>query len=350
MKEKNEEEKTEKKSKVFKILIIVLLIILAILIIAGIIGISYVYSKLFKINYIELNEEDIEINEGVKELTGYRNIALFGIDTRNNEYNNTRSDTIIIASINQETSEVKLVSVYRDTYLSIDGHGLDKATHAYAYGGPKLAINTLNKNLDLDIKEFVTVNFNAVIDIVNEIGGIEITVEKDEVQHLNKYVQDMHDEMGTPNTKIKSAGKQTLNGVQALAYSRIRYTEGGDYKRSERTRTLLTTVFNKVKRLNIGELNKLADIVLPKIYTNMNTGDILGLVPQVTKFSIGESAGWPEETKGATIGGVWYGVPVTLESSVTKLHKEVFKEEDYEPSSTLKEISNKIITKSGYKN
>ena len=137
-----------KTGKVIKIITIILLIILAILLIVGGVGLYYLNSKLSKINYVDIDEGKIEVNEGV-EPTGYRNIAIFGVDSRADTYDDTRSDCIIIASINQETGDVKLISVYRDTYVDIEGHGLDKITHAYAYGGAELAINTLNKNLEM---------------------------------------------------------------------------------------------------------------------------------------------------------------------------------------------------------
>ena len=165
-KEYNGKTLRSKKRTVLRVFLIIILIIL-IFLLACFSGIAwYLHNKLSKVNYVEL--KNIEMNEGVVEqLKGYRNIAIFGVDSRSGQLDRSRSDVIMIASLNQDTNQVRLVSVYRDSYLYIDGHGYDKVTHAYAYGGPELAINTLNKNLDLNIKEFVTVNFNAVIDIVD---------------------------------------------------------------------------------------------------------------------------------------------------------------------------------------
>ena len=168
-------ENKRNSNKGVRVLLKILLVLLIIAVIMFSVAFWYIYNKLSKIQHYEL--KNVEINEGVAEqLKGYRNIAVFGVDSRSNSYENTRSDIIMILSLNQDTNQVRIASVYRDTYLYIDGHGYDKVTHAYAFGGPELAVNTLNKNLDLNITEFVTVNFNAVIDIVDSIDGIEIDV------------------------------------------------------------------------------------------------------------------------------------------------------------------------------
>lgn len=340
-----------KAGKVVKILIIMLVIILALLLIAGGIAAYYIKSKLSKINYVDINEENIVINEGVDlQEKGYRNIALFGVDSRSDTYNNTRSDCIIIASINQETGDIKLFSVYRDTYLNIEGHGLDKVTHAYAYGGAELALSTLNKNLDLDITEFVTVNFGAVVEIIDAIGGVSIEITSDELQYINNYIANIDSLEGTTTERITSTGVQTLNGVQALAYSRIRYTSGGDYKRTERMRDVMISALDRIKQLSVSELNNIVDLILPQIETNIKENEIISLIPQVAKYNVATSIGWPYEVKGKTISGVWYGIPVTLESAVEQLHKEIFEEKDYQASETVEEISNSIINKTGYKN
>lgn len=317
--------------KGIKIAVIVLIIV--ILLFFGIIA-FYVMNKLNKLNYIKVSKEEIEITEGVEEnLKGYRNIALFGIDTREDTYEGSRSDCIIIASINEETKNIKLVSVYRDTYLEISGHGLDKVNHAYAYGGPALSMSTLNTNLDLDITEFVTVNFTSTKDIIDEIGGVEITVTNAEATQI---------------PGISTGGKYLLNGEQALAYGRIRKLDS-DYVRTERMRTVVTAVFQKAKTMSVAELNNLADNLLPEIYTNISKTEILNLIPKIASYSIVDSKGWPYETRGITIGGVWYGPPINLEKNVTELHKELFNDEEYNTTDKVKEISEKIIDKTGYR-
>lgn len=333
-KHSNKENKNKKSRKGLKIFGIIMLVL--ILIIAGIIagGAWYVGDKLGKIDYDDsLSADDIEVNNGITEkLQKYRNIALFGLDSRTNSLEDSRSDCIIIVSINQETKNVKLLSVYRDTYLELTDRGLDKITHAYAYGGPKLALSTLNTNLDLNITEYATVNFETVKTVVDAVGGIQMSVTSAEAKSI---------------PGISGAGTYNLNGEQALAYARIRKIDT-DYKRTERMRDVLIAVFNKVKKMDVGTINSLMDTVLPHVRTNISTGDILSLIPDVISYSIGESVGWPYNVKGITLSA-WYGVPVTLESNVKQLHKDLFDDENYEPSEKVKEISERIIKKTGYK-
>ncbi len=344
-------DKKRSKMKTFgKIMLIILLVIIILLGIVAGMGVWYVHDKLGKVQYVDIAEEDIEVTEEIEEkMDGYRTIAIFGVDSRNDELvQGTRSDCIILATINEKTKEVKLTSVYRDTYLELAGRSLDKVTHAYAYGGAALAMSTLNTNLDLNIKEFVTVNFQSVVKIVNAVGGVNINVTKEELKYINNYISEINRVTGNKASNVTTAGSQNLNGVQALAYGRIRYTSGGDYKRTERMRDVLMGVVNKAKKMNVGQLNSLADTLLPEIYTNINSNEILSLIPQLATYKITDSTGWPYNTKGATINGVWYGPPITLESNVKELHEKVYGQANYEVSSKVKEISQKIIDKTGY--
>ena len=333
----------KKKMKAWKKIVIALVLILVILL-GCIFG--FIQSKLGKISYVELNKEELGISDNVAK--GYRNIALLAVDSRNvNSNDGSRSDGMIVCSINETTKEVRLISVYRDTYVEVEGHGLTKITHAYAYGGPQLAIKTLNTNLDLNISEFVTVNFEAVAEAIDLMGGIEITIEKDELAQMNKYIQDTAKNTGMSSPTLSSAGTQTLNGVQAVTYGRIRKTAGGDYKRTERMRTVIMKAFEKAKTMDIGTLNNIIDNVLPKVQTNITTDEILGLASKMLSYKITDSIGWPYETKGKTLDA-WYGVPVTLETNVIKLHQEVFGQTDYQLPASVKEISDKIVNKTGY--
>lgn len=324
-------KKKGKKLKAFGITVLILLVLLAI-IIGG--TFWFVSSKLGKMQQVNIDENDLNVSaQAAESLSNFRNIAIFGIDSREDTYSKgNRSDCIIIASMNNETKEVKLVSVYRDTYVQIEGHGLDKITHAYSYGEAPLAIKTLNTNFDLNITEFVTVNFDAVKEIVDDIGGISMNITEEEVSHI---------------PGLTSAGTYNLTGEQALAYARIRHAEGGDYKRTERMRDVLTAVLNKVKTFNISQLNQFVDEILPKVYTNITAADVFSMIPSLTSIKITDSIGWPYETKGITLDR-WYGVPITLESNVTRLHQEVFGESDYVPSDTVKQISQEIVDKTGY--
>ena len=346
--EKNNKSKS-KKRKVLKIILIIFIVLVVIVTAVAAAGFTYIYSMLGKIEQEEINLNAISIDDAVAdELSEYRNIALFGLDSREDDYGRgNRSDCIIIASINKKTNEVKLVSVYRDTYLLLTGRGLDKVTHAYSYGGAELAVSTLNANLDLNIQEYVTVNFDAVVDAVDALGGITMPITSDEVKYINSYIDENNRVTGHNSSHITTAGTYKLDGVQALAYSRIRYTAGGDYKRTERMRDVLEAMLKKAKSLSVSELVNFVNIMLPKISTNISSTDIIGLAPTLMNINISESKGWPEETQGSTIGGVYYGVPVNLEDNVETLHKELFDQENYICSETVKDISSQIINKTG---
>lgn len=342
-----EPKKKRRGLKIFGTIVLILVVL-----IVAILSATYLYinDKFSKMQQVDINEEELDISETAeKNLADYRNIALFGVDSRDSNLGKgNRSDTIIIASINNKTGEIKLISVFRDTYMQIEGHGLDKVTHAYSYGSVALAMSTLNSNMDLNIKEFVTVNFDSVAEAINALGGVSINVDKAEIQYINSYIDETSKVTGITSKHVTSAGKQTLDGVQAVAYARIRYTSGGDYKRAERARDVVIAAVEKLKTKSIGEINALADEILPKIYTNIDISDMLSMLPNLMNYKITDSIGWPYETKGITLDR-WYGIPVTLESNVTKLHQEVFNETDYVPSDKVKNVSNQIVTKTGYR-
>lgn len=347
-----------KKTNVLRVIVSIVLILLAIIVIVAGVAVGFVYTKLRKMTVEEIDETDIGLVVATQErLAKYRNIAIFGIDSRADDYGlGNRSDCIMIASLNEETKDIKLISIYRDTYMQVENGGkeiLDKITHAYSYGGAQNAVKALNTNLDLNITEYVTVNFDAVVSAVDAMGGIRIDIDSAELKYINDYIASTSQTTGTKSKSITKTGMQTLDGVQAVAYSRIRYTEGGDYKRTERMRTVIEAMLSKAKTLSISQLNNLVDIMLPaeeserKIKTNIKPTEILALVPSIAAFNIGGNIGWPYKTQGITLDR-WYGVPVTLESNVEKLHQEVFEQPDYVVPDSIKEISNKIIKKTGY--
>lgn len=350
-KENNVENTRKSKSgfKIFLRILLALLIIIVIFVLSALGGSWwFLNNKLDKVQYVNIPEEDIEVNEGVEEnLEEYRNILLLGLDSTS--FTGSRSDCIILVTINNRTKSVKLTSIYRDSYLDINNYGLDKITHAYAYGGPALSMSSINKNLDLNIKEFATVNFDTVVSVVDAVGGVQIPITSEEVKYINAYIKAVNTQLGRNSSSITTPGTYTLDGVQALAYSRIRYTDGGDYKRTERMRDVLTAVFAKAKTKSIPELNSLLDTLLPHVYTNISKDEIISLLPQAASYNVTDSIGWPYEVKGITLDR-WYGVPVTLEQNVKKLHEQVFEETDYTVSDTVKSISNKIINKTGYNN
>ena len=344
----------KKKRNLFIKILLIIFISITIFILTAILSFYFFFeNKLNKINYVGINPTEITINEGVHDnLSSYRNIVLLGLDAREDTYNGSRSDGIIIISINENTNDVKITSVYRDTYLDIKTNNsskayLDKITHAYAYGGAKLTMNSLNRNLDLNITEFVAVNFSAVVEAVNAVGGVNIHVDSSEVKYINRYIDGVTKNTGISSSHITKPGNYTLDGVQALAYCRIRYTDGGDYKRTERMREVLIATFEKAKSLGVSDLNRLADIILPHISTNINKNEIYATIPKIFNYNISQSTGFPYDVKDATIGGVWYAVPVNLEESVSRLHYELFGVENYMPSDIVKGISNMISNPRG---
>ena len=350
--EENNMRKKKKMNKGLKIFLIILLVLVIFILGLGVAGYTFVNGKIGKMQKENIDTTAVGINEETKqELKGYRNIALLGIDSRADDYGlGNRSDCMMIASINQETNEIKLISVYRDTYVYVMENGtkrLDKITHAYSYGGAQNTLKSLNEAMDLNITEFVTVNFDAVIAAVDSLGGVYIDIDESEIKYVNDYIDATSESSGVKSSHITHSGRQKLDGVQAVSYTRVRYTTGGDYKRTERMRTIVEAMLSKAKTLNVGQLNSFADTILPKIRTNISTSEIWGLIPKLASFKVTESIGWPYDTKGITLDR-WYGVPVTLQSNVERLHKEAFEQEDYEASDTVKEMSAAIVKKTGY--
>ncbi len=331
-------QKTKKKRHTRIIVTQVILVIL--LLTAG-----YIYrslnKSLDKIQIVNEDDKKIEQNVGV-EITGHRNIVVFGLDTRDNSLKRGNSDTIMIVSINNKTKDVKLVSIYRDTYVNIPDIGYTKINAAYANGGYSLALTTINKNLDLDITEYVTVSFRAVIDTIDQLGGITLDIEENELKTLNGYVRELNRINDTAVPGLASAGTQTVNGTQATAYARIRYTEGGDFKRTERQRIVLGKVFEKVKSSKLTTINDLINTIFPQTATNLEKDEILDLAKDVFSYDIVEQTGFPFEKVAKNYKRVSYVFPVQLEENVVRLHQLLFEDEEYSPSQNVQEYSDYI--------
>lgn len=302
---------------------------------------------------MEIKEDDIIINEPVKEaqettMKGYRNIALFGVDSTTGALTkNTRSDTIMIASINQDTGECKLVSVYRDTYLNLSNDTYNKCNAAYAKGGPEMAINMLNMNLDMNITDFVTVGFAGLTDTVDALGGVWIDVDDAEISHLNNYQLCIAEDLKRSYTPVTSTGYQLLDGLQATGYCRIRYTAGDDFKRAERQREVLSAVADQAKKASLTKLTDTASNVFSETYTSLDLSEILEMLGDVNKYYISDNAGFPQESNRATgtIGSKGSCVvPTSLEDNVKWLHQFLFDDYNYEPSATVKRCSEKIYS------
>lgn len=298
-------------------------------------------------------EDDITINKDISsDMEGYRNIALFGVDARNNNLGKgVRSDTIIIASINETTKEVKLVSIYRDTYLNLGTDRYAKANEAYAKGGPKQAINMINMNTDLNITDYVTVGWAAVADTVDALGGIAIDVDEEELKHLNNYQIETAQSLGRDFTKLTETGMVTLDGIQAVSYCRIRYTAGDDFKRAERQREVIQALADKAKKASPEKLDKIANKVFPQTATSLKLSEILDLLKDVASYEIVDNSGFPtaEYRTTAVLGGSLGDcvIPTDLEVNVQVLHEFLFGDSDYVPSDAVKEYSEKIVSDTG---
>lgn len=325
--------------------------------------------KFNKMDKTEISEDDIVMNEGMDmetvdeeqistntglgdHMENYWNIALFGVDSRTGSLGKgTRTDTILVASINQDTKAVRLVSVYRDTYLNIGNDSYNKANAAYAKGGPVQAINMLNMNLDLNITDYATVGWAGVADTIDALGGVEINVEEDEITHLNNYQVETSKSLGKSYTKVTSTGLQTLDGIQAVSYCRIRYTSGDDYKRTERQREVIQAIVDKAKSASPTTLNSAANTIFDEVSTSLSLSEILSLIADVKSYTIADTTGIPFEeyrTSGTVSGKGSCVIPQTLTDSVLELHKFLFDgAEGYTPSESVQEYSSKIASDTG---
>ena len=330
----------------------------------------YVVSLYGKIDKTDIAEEDIVINEGIAKVEtvdkddietnnissghmgGYRNVALFGVDSRDNSLGKgTRSDTIIIASINEETKEVKLVSVYRDTYLNLGNDSYGKANAAYAQGGPLQAINMLNMNLDMNITDYVTVGWAGVADTIDALGGVEIEVDEAEISHLNNYQVETSKSLGYDSfERVTKTGMQTLNGIQAVSYCRIRYTAGDDFKRAERQQEVIQAILDKAKSGNISALNKAANTIFEEISTSLTLAECMELLSDVASYSIGATGGFPNEQYRTTgsVGAASCVISTDLKEDVVALHQFMFGDTTgYTPSSQVETISSQVHSRTG---
>lgn len=335
---------------------------LEIIILLLLVGGLFVVAKMGKMNFTELNFENIGINTGIAEnkvMKGYTTIGLIGLDNREGSLKQGNSDTMIIASINNDTKKVKLVSVYRDTYLRIgedsEGNGkYDKANSAYAHGGSEQFLSMLNTNLDLNLTDFVTVDFNAVAETAELLGGIDVELKEEEVVHLNNYCVETSEVTGMDYEPLEMvAGVHHLNGVQTVAYARIRKTAGNDMRRAARQREVIYKLVEKAKNASLSTINKVVDRVFPMIYTSLSKADILSMGMSMLSYDIEDQAGFPfDHLYGETVKNALDGcdcvLPVTLESNVIKLHEFLYPEDAYVPSEEVKAYSQRIIDKSGF--
>lgn len=309
-----------------------------------------------------LDEEKLAIPSQVQEMKeeggvmhGYMNIALFGVDAQTDGqlFKGSRSDSTMIASINLDTGDIKLVSVYRDTYLNIgrdESQKTDeyqKCNGAYSYGGAERAVKMLNMNLDMDITNFVAVGYKGLSEVIDGLGGIYVDVDSEELKHINNYQVDVSNVLKCEYTPVTEPGYQLLNGVQAASYCRIRQTKGDDFQRAARQREVIKAIEEKAKDMDLATLTKIFNDSIDDIYTSLDSQDILKLLGNIMNYRIVEEEGFPQPdmrgnasmgAKGACV------IPTDLESNVTWLHQFLFNDTDYKVSDSVKEYSQKILS------
>lgn len=292
----------------------------------------------------EFEQERVVINPEAPIMTGYKTYALFGIDRRdkNPMFDTENSDTIMIASVNNDTKEVKIVSIYRDTLLNIGDGVYAKANAAYAYGGPEQAISMLNKNLDLDITDYISINFDALVTAVDCVGGLDVPLSYAEIVHMNNYCIETSEEVGKgyvpvelpeeqPENQEEILGTYHLNGVQATSYCRIRYTASMDMGRTQRQRDTILRIVQKAKKGGLSLVFSMMDEIFPLVKTSLTKAEMLQLMPSMIGYGLDESVGFPMNYMFANTsqnGSVI--VPTTLVSNVEELHKFLYGEDtDY---------------------
>lgn len=277
---------------------IILILILIIIISAGILIGKIANDKLSKIDFKQIDETDLGINEDLQsEIEGLSqkdydqviNILLLGSDSKDmdNTYGGN-SDAMIIVSVNPKYKSVKLISIPRDTAAYIDGEkNRYKINYAFAKGKEQLALKTINQTFDLNLKEYVTINISAMYDIINELGGVELNITQDEVKWINEYVDMFYEFSGKPTKKVTKSGKVTLTGEQAAAYVKERMSgtsykssEHGDYGRTRRQRDVFIAMLNKIASGSLTEVSSNIDLILKQITTNINVSKYMTMLPE----------------------------------------------------------------------
>ena len=296
------------------------------------------------------SETESEIAPPEPQGDGSELFVMFGVDSRSDKLGKgTRSDSIMLISVNHDAKQVKVVSIYRDCmlYQNYDGKekGYKKISNAHSYYGPEGAISVLNENLDLNIENYCTVNFNAVGDLIDQVGGVEMDITSSEVKYINGYIDETNKVRGTNSPHITEPGTYTLDGTQAVAYSRIRYTAGSDYKRTERQRTVLFKVFEKSKSMSTSQRLNIVDKLLKEINTSYTQDELLVLIYYMSEYEISTMTAYPKVFYGGSVDGSWVEVPCTLVDMNIELHKILLSEDNYTPSERVKEISETLRNK-----
>ena len=321
-----DEKSTKKKMATWKKVIIGIVVAIIVIIAAGM---GYIYSTLSKTNKVELNKDSLGLNQNAQSADkkdDIINIALFGVDAPNGQAG--RSDADLILTIDKKHHKLKLTSIMRDSYVDVKGHGMTKLTHAYAYGGPELALNTINTNFDLAIDKFITVNFTSLPKVIDKLGGVDINLTPGDLKYMNGYIKNLDNINKTDSPEVNSTGMHHLDGTQALAYCRIRY-DGGDQRRTERQRTVLEAVLEKMKDTPATQYPGILNELLPLVTTNISSNEFISLGKDIldtgaTQF---EDLKVPcdKHEDGKMINGVYY-MTYDLQAETKELHKFIYEQ------------------------
>ncbi|MFX0549496.1 LCP family protein [Hathewaya histolytica] len=326
----------KKRSAKKKVLLIITTII-AIFFIAGVGTFGYFWTKLNSvkkepIKNVEISDEGKDLESKYKDEHGKEiiNIALFGLDSRSlNGDDSPRSDSIMVLTLDKGRKKIKLSSIIRDSYVDIKGRGMDKINHAYHFGGPELAVSTINKNFGLAIKDFAAINFYGLGTVIDNIGGVDVDITSEELKYINNYINEIARIEKVKPTPVTRTGKQTLNGLQSVAYCRIRYTSGGDHRRAERQRYILSEMLKKVKNVGPTKYPELVSELLPNVKTSLGSGDIVKLGLDVMSMDIGniEQKQFPANSRGQgkMIKGIYYFV-CDLEGTKGDMQNYIYKD------------------------
>ena len=356
-------KKDGKKSGKGKIVRRIVIVLLELVVLLGVVVGVWLNQKMDMVETDESFEEEEVVNVELpkktkKVLQGYMMLALFGLDNRESEdYSGGNSDVIMVARIDKDTKEVRLVSVYRDTFLKMadldDPSAYSKANAAYAIGGATQAVRMLNTNLDLDIKEYVSFDFSAVAEAVDILGGVEVEITDEECMHLNNYCVETSEVVEKEYEPLPGAGTYNLNGVQAVSFGRIRYTAGDDFKRTERQRLVLNKMIEKALASDIGTINSLIDAVFPKVKTSLTKTEILSLAADAFSYRMGEMSGFPFEIGSSEVDVAYQRlkqdcvIPRDLAMNVKKLHEFFYGDAAYNVTESVQGISDEIVYRSG---
>lgn len=362
-------KKMRRRKIIFEIEITVLLILSGILFVY-----AWINRSMDKMNQDTLDSSQIQINSEVKantdlsQMSGTQVIALVGVDARGVEGSelaeSMNSDTIILCCIDHDKQEIRMVSIMRDTWMNMakytdEYYEFDKANSAYNRGGPESMLSMLNTNLDLALTDYVTVNFKALADAIDVLGGLDIEMTNAECVHANNYNREVSEAQGVEYEAIpydEDLGDdysevRHVSGALATSYARIRYGGGDDAKRTSRQRIVINLMVQKLKQ-NPTKIPEILDKVMGNVSTSLTKNEILELGMHAVTYTMGTSYAYPfqlcygENVVNAL--GEDVVIPVTLEFNVRELHEYLYPGLSYEPSAAVTEYSDYIARKSGY--